>query len=363
MFIFFIRIPQTRENTLRYSRIKIPAALFLLTLVIQLPLSFGQISVERFSTLENPVGLSWKGSEFLVSIANGDTKLYALTPDGETLTPFAPSFSGQGNIYMAVSDDISGFHAREVYLNSGDTIYHTDPRGTDVQPFATPAPGIDITHIIFDEFGYWGSNLVAATADGGIWIISSDGESSKVASLDDYPLSIAPGPDEYGTFTGNLLVALRDSQKIVGIDPKDHQVKTLVEFADEIPRLALVILPFSNIYFTDTNGNSIFTISRDAFTKTSRFVIVLTENVDGKTGSIKIVEATRNDVKVSDLVTDIENPAFGGAVFALEEELVAAPERKIEEEAFRLDPTLFGTSVTVAIIAITAIVFWRFRRR
>ena len=376
-FIFISKTPQTLDNTLRYSRIKIIMVLFLLTLVIQLPLSFGQDSddinpkgsainlvVERFSTVENPIGLSWKATEFLVSVADGeDTKLYALSSDGETLTPFAPSFSGKGNIYLAVSDDISGFKLREIYLNSGDTIYHSDQRGTNIQPFATPVPGIDVTHIIFDEFGYWGSNLIASTADGGIWMISSNGETSKIVTLDDYPLSIAPGPDEYGLFTGNLLVALRDSQKIVGIDPNDHHVKTLFEFTDEIPRLVLVIFPFSNMYFTDTIGNSIFTIPQDAFTKTSRFVIVLTENKDGKTGSIKVIEATRKEVKVIDEFTDIENPSFGGAVFVQEEEVSNAPERKVEEDAFRLDPILFGTTVTIIIIAITSIVFWRFRRR
>ena len=194
-------------------------------------------------------------------------------------------------------------------------------------------------------------------------MISSNGETSKIVTLDDYPLSIAPGPDEYGLFTGNLLVALRDSQKIVGIDPNDHHVKTLFEFTDEIPRLVLVIFPFSNMYFTDTIGNSIFTIPQDAFTKTSRFVIVLTENKDGKTGSIKVIEATRKEVKVIDEFTDIENPSFGGAVFVQEEEVSNAPERKVEEDAFRLDPILFGTTVTIIIIAITSIVFWRFRRR
>lgn len=345
------------------SRIQIIISLSLLTLIVQIPPSFGQADIRHFSSIDNPVGIAWKGNEFLVSLSNGETKLFAISSDGANKTAFAPSFSAKGDVHLAVSDDISGFHARNVYINSGDTVYHADPRGRDVEPFATPAPGVDISYISFDEFGYWGSSLLVATVDGRIWLVNSDGESSLIANLDDYPLSVVAGPDEYGTFTGHILVSLRDSQRIVGISPTDHSVKVLAEFPGEIPRLALVILPFSNLFFTNTNDDSISIISKDAFTKTSRFVIVFLENEEDKTGSIKVIEATRDEVKISDLVTDIENPSFGGATFALDEELLAAPERKIAEEAFRVDPVLFGTTVTLVVLAVSALVFWKFRRR
>src|SRR5438132_10257697 len=141
-------------------RWKSPFLITMLAVLLSSQVVFSKVEVQSFASLPKPVSVTWTGNAFIGSSRDGVTKLVKVGTDG-SVQPFATSFRGEGEVYVAVSPGQAGFPAGELFLCSGDSIYEVDSSGASAKVFSTPAKGTTINFYAFDNDGSWGFLLCA----------------------------------------------------------------------------------------------------------------------------------------------------------------------------------------------------------
>lgn len=177
-----------------------------------------RLTLQNVACPQKPVNLSWTGNGFVASYRDNAARLVNITTDGK-VSSFAPTFEGNAEVYVAVSNGEAGFPSGDLYLCSGDSIYLMDSLGSNAVRLATPTPGSTAEYLASDEDGAWGHLLYALTADGGLWSANSTGGVKLIASLGDNltPKGIVVAPPSFGGHSGYMLVTEENTHQAVAI--------------------------------------------------------------------------------------------------------------------------------------------------
>ncbi len=283
-----------------------------------LPNVTAQAQTNPFFVSKALVGLAWNGTDFIASHGENASSLLKVSLDGKTVIPFAPSFSGKNETYIAVSRGDAGFPKDMIYVSSLKSIYEVSPSGDSFRVFSTP-PGVSrIGYLAFDEVGSWGHALLAVDDNGLLWSISANG-TAKV--IEDFgvglkPEGIAVAPLTFGGFGGYLIVSLeRKAPQIVAISPTDtSKLVTIAQFPEEEPERVLIIPPNSDLFVAKFVEGSVLKITAVNFSGYAGSLLVITEADIFPTATITILRAVGPNVTETRLYEET-HPHFEAAAF------------------------------------------------
>jgi hypothetical protein len=288
----------------------------LITLI--LPNVAAQTPANTFFVSKALVGLAWNGTDFIASHGENVSSLLKVSLDGKTVAPFAPSFSGKNETYIAVSDGNGGFPKDMLYVSSQKSIYEVSPSGDSFRVFSTP-PGVSrIGYLAFDEVGSWGHALLAVDDNGLLWSISANG-TAKV--IEDFgvglkPEGIAVAPLTFGSFGGDLIVSLeRKAPQIVAISPTDtSKVVTIAQFPNEEPERVLFIPSDSDLFVAKFVEGNVLKITAVNFSGYAGSLLVITEADIFPTATITVLRAAGPNVTETRIYQET-HPHFEAAAF------------------------------------------------
>src|SRR5438132_13624822 len=83
---------------------------------------FSKVGVQSFASLPKPVSVASTGSAFIASSRAGVTTLVKVGTDA-SVQPFAASFTGEGEVYVAVAAGQAGCPACEPFVGCRAPIY------------------------------------------------------------------------------------------------------------------------------------------------------------------------------------------------------------------------------------------------
>ncbi len=324
-----------------------------------------QVNMEKFVTITKPVGLTWVDGSFIASSREGNiTRLLKISLDGK-IEPFAPTFTGEGEVYIAVSPGTAGFPQGYLYVSSGNTIYEIDPSGSKVRPFSKPLETMGLGYIAFDTVGTWGGLLYAINFNGPLWRISSSGNATLVTDLgnDLLPESITFAPKDFGDYGEDMIISLEMGRKVIALSQGDPMRATvLVEFRAESPERVLVVPPDSDMYVAKYDENVIVKVAASHFSGYAGSLVVVTEGEAGEKGSITLLKANGTTIAIAKMVEDLPNPHFEGAAF-----VPLFPTRTVTEmltiQNFSMgDFSVLGVMV-VTIVILAGVFLWTKRHR
>lgn len=321
---------------------------------------YADVNMEEFTFFSRPIGLTWINGEFIVSSnKDGNTHLLTVSKDGLTIKPFAPSFSGKGEMYFALSHGKVGFPEGYIYVSSGNSIYEVDPTGNEVRLFSTPFEEMGLGYIAFDTTGTWGNLLYAVNYNGLLWSIDSDGTATLVLDLgnDLLPESIDFAPEDFGDFGGDMLIALEMDGKVIALsDENPDQIVVLIEFDDESPERVLVIPPESDLFVAQYDKNSVVKLSADVFSNYVGGLVVITEGEYGEQGSITVLKADGNVIEIITIVEGIDNIHFEGAVFVSTNDLETIIIVETIQTYTQTDILLISFSVVAVLVFMVVVI-------
>ncbi|MDA4128907.1 MAG: hypothetical protein OK422_05595 [Thaumarchaeota archaeon] len=297
--------------------IGIVVALFLLATLPSVASSLAPTPT-RFHVSSHVVGLVWTGHEFIASYRDGTTKLLRASGNGSTIEPFAPAFTGQGEVYIALSAGEAGFPSGYLYMSSGGSVYQADPQGKTVKSFSNVSKST-LEFIAFDETGAWGHDLLALSASGEVWTIDSRGLPNLVTSLGDnlVPEGITVAPSTFGSYGGNLIVSLEARHSVIAISHDNPLAnRTLATIPGEAPERVLVIPAGEALYVAKYDDGSVVGFGAGNFSSVVGSILMITEGESGQTGSLTVLTAAGNNVTASRIFEDHTSPHFEGAAFA-----------------------------------------------
>jgi len=299
---------------LRHSLVFIILAILALSRVNP---SASKATAQIVAYVQKPVGLTWTGSALIASYRDSVTKLVSIGTDG-VVQPFATSFSGKGEVYLAVSHGRAGFPSGDLFLSSGDSIYEVDALGNAPKLFSVPSPGLTLEFVAFDDEGAWGYKLYAITADGGLWSVNSTGRATLVTSLgaNQVPEGIVVAPPTFGAYAGYMLVSRENSHDLVAISPvTPGAITTIARIPGEAPERIMTVPSYSDLYIAKYDQGVIVRIGAGNFSSYLGSVLVITEGEAGQTGSISILRPAGNTVNVTRIFEETASPHFEGAAF------------------------------------------------
>jgi len=162
-------------------------------------------------------GLVWTGSRFVYTV-EGQPQIYASTPDGKNVRPFARVPRNSGEMRCIVSPGSGGWPTHMLYCHAADgPIYRIADSGGAATAFATvPSPRTADGALAFDTVGRFGGALLAATGGsdsgpgGGVYAITPDGKVRRVGRYDGPggAENIAVAPARFGSAAGQLLITV-----------------------------------------------------------------------------------------------------------------------------------------------------------
>ena len=202
----------------------------------------------RFETLARVglpfSGLVWTGSRFVYTV-EGQPQLYASTPDGKNLRPFARVPRNGGEMRCVVSPGGYGWSAHALYCHAADgPIYRISSDGGAVTRFATvPARRSSDGALAFDTVGRFGYTLLAATGGsdsgpgGDLYAISPEGTTRHVGHYGGPggAENVAIAPSNFGSAAGQALIC---------VDQHDHHGRLLAMNAHGAVRTLVGGLPW-----------------------------------------------------------------------------------------------------------------------
>jgi len=185
----------------------------------------------RFETLARvglPLsGLVWTGSRFVYTV-EGRPQLYASTPDGKNLRPFARVPRNGGEMRCVASPGDHGWPTHALYCHAADgPIYRIASGGGAVARFATvPSPQSSDGALAFDTVGRFGYALLAATGGsdsgpgGDVYAITPEGNTRHVGHYGGPggAENLAIAPAGFGSAAGQALIC---------VDQHDHHGRLL----------------------------------------------------------------------------------------------------------------------------------------
>jgi len=268
-------------------------------------------------------GLTWDGKEFIGSYGIRDVPLVSISPDGQKVSRFAPSFTGKDEVYAALSAGRAGFPAGYYYLNFDQWIYEIDPTGDHVRLFSSPPGANRTSYVAFDNVGSWGYNLLALDDDGLLWSITADGTAKTLANFSNFgsgptlkPEGIAIAPQSFGALAGYLFVTLEGAERIVAIPPGNtSRVITLFQFTNEEPERVLQIPARSDLYVAEFDSGQILRVPAANFSAYANSLVVITEGENEPFGSLNVVQPFGNNITVTRIGTVPDRPHFEGGSF------------------------------------------------
>lgn len=294
-----------------------------LLIVIGTPLPdvFAALPFEPYAGVYRPVGLEFNGEVFILSSSPEKVTLKTVSLDGSVVKDFAPVFSSEGEVYIAVSPGLGGFPEGYIYVNSADMIFEISPDGTRAQSFSQPLPGNSVMYLAFDKVGTWGHQLLAVNGNGVVWTVDPSGVATRVASLGDdmFPESITVAPIDFGVIGGYLLVSEEWGSKINAISPEPgHEVSILASFPGEPLERILFVPPSSDLFINKYEENFMFTLSHIYLQDYVGALLVISEGEYGAPASIYAISPPQSgseEFVITPIETDIPGPHFEGAVF------------------------------------------------
>ncbi|MCL4436885.1 MAG: hypothetical protein M1387_09260 [Thaumarchaeota archaeon] len=328
------------------------------------PAQAQEVSMEKFVTLTKPVGLTWVDGSFIASSREGNiTKLVKISLDGK-IEPFAPSFKGEGEVYIAVSPGKAGFPQGYLYVLSGNSIYEIDPTGSKVRFFSRPLATMGLGYIAFDTEGTWGNLLYAVNFNGPLWKINSSGNATLIADLGNnlLPESIAFAPKSFGGYAGDMVVSLEMGRKVIALSQGNPlRATVLVEFRGESPERVLVVPPDSDMYAAKYDANEIVKVTANHFAGYNGSLVVLTEGEAGEKGSITLLKANGTTIAVAKMVEGLPSPHFEGVEFVPLHPAKTVTELTTVQNLSTGDFSVLGI-MAVALIVLAGIFVWTRRR-
>ncbi|MDV3293232.1 MAG: hypothetical protein LYZ70_03080 [Nitrososphaerales archaeon] len=290
-----------------------------LSLLLVVTLSLGPVSGQSpFAVASHLVGLQWTGSSFIASYRDDVTRLLNVSLDGTRVAPFAPSFSGQAEVYVALSPAKAGFPPGYLYLCSGGSIYSVDPGGKNSMLFASVTSSV-IEYITFDYTGQWGYDLIALAGDGGVLAVNSSGAMTRIFSLGSnlMPEGLTVAPSTFGAYGGDLIVSMENNHEVIAISKAvPGQNKTLAVFPGEAPERVLTIPTGQDLYIAKYDQGAIQRFDSGNFSGYAGSVLVITEGENRQTGSLNVLTADGAHISVRQVFADPNSPHFEGAAFA-----------------------------------------------
>ena len=282
------------------------------------------VSSASAQTTSSPVvksqltGLTWNGSSFIASYGEFTSYLLNVSLDGKTITPFAPSFSGQNETYIALSDGTGGFPKGQLFVSSLHSIYEMSPNGSSFHVFSTP-PGVQrIGYLAFDRVGTWGHVLFAVDDNGLLWSIASNGTAKTIENFGagQKPEGIVVAPQTYGGFGGYLFVSLEYGKALVAMAPNDlSKVIPVLKFPTEAPERILLIPPASDLYVAKFVAGTILRVPAANLTTYAGSLLVITEGDVEANGSMTVLQAAGSNLTQTRIFAETDHPHFEAADF------------------------------------------------
>ncbi len=272
--------------------------------------------------------MTWDGKEFIASYGIHGVPLINVSLDGQSVTPFAPSFVGKDECYAAVSQGKGGFPQGFLYVNNETSIIKIDPAGKNVGVFSSPPGAMRTSYVAFDTVGTWGYVLFALDDNGLLWSIKSDGtakvlanfsgfanaQSSKVGGLKAEGIAVAP--QSFGAYGGYLLITLEGAGTVLAIPPNDtSKVTTIAQLAGEEPERVLQIPPSNDLYVAEFDTGARVRVPAANFSNYVGSMLVITEGENEPFGSLTVLQATGSGVTATRIGTVTGSPHFEGASF------------------------------------------------
>ena len=317
-------------------------------------------------------GLTWDGSEFIATNGTTNVPLVKVSLDGKTVAPFAPSFVGKDEVYIAISQGQAGFPAGYLYVNSDPSIYQISPNGSSVRLFSSPPGASRIAYVAFDTVGTWGNLLFAVDDNGLLWSIKSDGTA---AVLDNFttdfgkglkPEGIAVAPQSFGAYGGDLIVTLEGVGRVLAIPPGDPSVwTTIATLPGQAPERVLTIPPQSDLYLAGFDTGNMSMVPAANFTSYADAMLVVTEGETEKLGTFNVLQASGGQVSLTEIGAVDFRPHFEGAAWVPANELSTASATASGSEVGQISiGTLVGGLglLGVAVVLAFYFAFWRRRR-
>lgn len=270
--------------------------------------------------------LTWNGTEFISSYGVSSVHLATVSLDGKTVHPFAPSFVGKDEVYVAVSNGTGGFPVG-YFINSGKYIYEISPTGDKVSLFSSPPNASRISYLAFDTVGSWDHVLFAMDDNGLLWYITSNGiaiilenfsnfsntQSSQLGGIK--PEGLVVAPMSFGNYGGYLFVTLEGAERILAISPHDPSNVIPIAQLNGEPEHILVIPPQSDLYVAKSISGTTYKMPAANLTGYVGSLIVWTEGEEEPSGLFIIIQASGNNITTTTIGTVPGSPHFEGGSF------------------------------------------------
>jgi hypothetical protein len=268
-------------------------------------------------------GLTWDGKEFIGTYGTANVPLINISLDGHTVTPFAPSFAGKDEVYVAIADGKAGFPSGDLYVSSDLNIYVIDPNGSNIRVFSSPPGAGRISYVAFDTVGSWGYSLLALDDNGLLWSIDSDGAAKVVDNFSNFgtgsslkPEGIAVAPQSFGALGGYLFITLEGAERILAVPPNNSsKVMSLYHFRNEEPERVIQIRPQSDLYVAEFDSGDIVRIPAANFSNYIGSLLVITEGENEPNGTLNVLQPSGSNVTLTRIELVPGAPHFEAATW------------------------------------------------
>lgn len=348
-------------NKLKNRSLSIFSIGIILLLTSQITIGFGQVDFQSYQTVDKPSDIIWIEGGFVVATGESGIRLYHINPRTMEVTLWAPTFKGGDEVHMSTTLGPS-FSSGTVFANRDDTIFSISPDGQSVRNLVTPSPGYNIAGLTNDYEKYWNYDILAVTYDGKVWKIDSNGNTELIAQLGNnaIPNGITVAPADFGDFSGDILISLKNENKIIAIDHIDHSISDLYEFQGETPGEMKHNLRISTFYASNQVENKIHSLSQEITSPFITQLSVITENEQDNSLSIKSIRSTRLGVEVSEIASGISNQDISGSIYVGDNDYARALEVP-PEEVVEIDPRLIIFPILAIVVIGLVVIIWRYR--
>ncbi len=337
--------------------------------------AYAQAPGGPFFVQKQLTGLAWNGKDFIASYGEFTSYLLNVSITDKTVAPFAPSFSGQNETYIAIGDGSAGFPKGMLYVSSLQSIYRVSSTGDNFSVFSTPPGASRIGYLAFDRVGTWGRALFAVDDNGLLWSVAANGTAKVIENFGAHqkPEGITVAPTTFGGYGGYLFVSLEYGKSLVAIAPNDtSKVITVTQFPSEAPERVLTIPSNSDLFVAKWIEGTVISIPAANMTKYAGALLIITEGDAEANGSIMVATAAGRNLTETVILHESDHPHFEGADFVpsqnAQSSTNAAATGSGNENAILGSVPLSTTTAlvlvaTVALLAVGAVAFLVLRRR
>jgi RHS repeat-associated protein len=275
------------------------------------------------SELQGYTGLDYhQPSRKLILSANapaGDSNSFELLAGDGSRSGFSNVAGLQGEVLVATARDDGqgmsrgGFQTGTLFASTGTpgVVARISADGAAVQsPWVVlPGEAAPVTGLHVDRTGVFGGDLIAVTATGGVWRVSSSGIPARLAALGTSLAGVAVVPDDparYGPWAGRILAGAKEQGSVYAVDAQGQTTSLQVGFH---PQDIDVVPANENLYAIDPASRRLLGAAEGALTSVIGDILV----TQGSPGLISRVRWDGTGFAVAGLA---EAPAFGQVAFS-----------------------------------------------